>query len=373
MVSGGTAHAAASRNVTVTGRVSVTSASSSHGPGRRVDLVAGRRSYTLVGARAQSLASGSIVAASGTVSGQTLTVSSAQVVARPRAVSTTGLQTVAEILVDWTSPDSTTPASLQAAITDAGNWFDVVSAGRLSGFNVTYQPNGWLSIAAPNGCDHDAIYSEAVAAAGINASNYDHVVVYFPSDSACGFAGLGEEPGRQVWLNGHTEVSVLSHELGHNLGLWHAHALACSASNAGPNTTSVSDNCLFPPIEYGDPADTMGNEAGSGAPWFDAPHLAQLGWLGSDLAVESPCAGAVHVAPYDTPGAVRAVEIDAGTEAHPQRPGVLADPVSYWVEARAADRAGLQPACRSHRRGAGAHDRPVLDQLHPGRLWHRPA
>ena len=335
-VPGSHAQASAPHNVTVTGRVSVTVASYAHGSSsRRVGLLTRTKSYTLVGAGTQDLASGSIVAASGTVSGQTIDVSSTRVVARPRAVSTTGSQTVAEILVDWNGQDSVTPDSLQAAITSAGNWFNVVSAGRLPSLTVTYKPADWFSIAAPSGCDQDTIYREAVAAAGINDSSYDHVVVYFPSyQPTCTWAGLGEEPGRQVWLNGYTDTGVLTHELGHNLGLWHAHAVACSASGAGPNTTTVSDSCLFPPIEYGDPADTMGNEAGNGAPWYDAPHLAQLGWLGADLAAETPCAGTVHLAPYETPGAVRALQIDAGAEPHPQQPGMLTEPVSYWVESR---------------------------------------
>ena len=331
---GSLAQAAGSHVLTVTGRVSVTVAYPAHAGGRRVGLLTRNTSYTLVGAGTQDLASGSVVAATGTLSGRTLSVTSTQVVARPRAVSTTGTQTVADILVDWTSPDSVTPDSLKAAIGSAGDWFNVVSAGRLPSLSVT-NASDWLSIAAPNGCDQDTIYREAVAAAGINESSYDHVVVYFPNfQPTCSWAGLGEEPGRQVWLNGLTDTGVLTHELGHNLGLWHAHALACNAPGGGPNTAAMSDNCLFPPVEYGDPADTMGNEAGNGAPWYDAPHLAQLGWLGSDLAVETPCAGAVHVAPYETPGAVRALEIDAGAESHPQRPGVLTEPVSYWVEAR---------------------------------------
>jgi hypothetical protein len=320
--------------VTVTGRVSVTVAT---GPrqaqnSRHVSLTSNGRHYTLVGAESQPLASGSIVAASGTLTGTTLTVASTRVVAAATAVSTSGQQKVAAILAEWAGADSETTAELQAAVTDAGNWFDVVSAGRLTGFDVT--TTNWVHIAAPSGCDQDSIADAAIAAAGITATSYDHVVVYFPDYASCSWAGLGDEPGRRVWLNGHTETSVLAHELGHNLGLWHAHALPCAAPGAtGYDTATVSDDCVAP-IEYGDPADTMGNEGGTGAPWFDAPHLAQLGWLGSDLTTTTPCAGAVHVAPYETPGSVRAIAVDAGAETHPQRPGVLTEPVTYWVEAR---------------------------------------
>lgn len=329
--------AAAAATLTVTGRVSVTIPLSPHAAAarRHVSLVAGRRAWTLAGAAVQPLQSGSIVAATGTVSGSTFTVASARVVAAPRAVSTTGVQTVEAILAEWAGADGETAAALKASIDDAGNWFNTVSGQRLTGFSVTGTAN-FVPIADPGGCDQDKIFSEAVAAAGVNPASFDHVVVYFPPYASCSWAGLGEEPGNEVWLNGHTETSVVAHELGHNLGLWHAHSLECSAPSAAPDTTTVSDNCVFPGNEYGDPADTMGNEFGTGAPWYDAPHLAQLGWLGSDLTSPAPCVTGVHLAPYETAGAVRALSIDAGAEAHPQKPGALIEPVTYWLEARQA-------------------------------------
>ncbi|HMC70619.1 MAG TPA: hypothetical protein VKJ07_15795, partial [Mycobacteriales bacterium] len=302
------AGASAATTTTVTGRVSITiprsaepSSANAAAPRRHVSLVAGRHAWTLVGTAVQPLQSGSIIAATGTVSGSTFTVASARVVAAPRAVSTTGTQTVEAILAEWTGGDSETSAALKASIVDAGNWFSMVSGSRMS--LTVADPIGFVHIAAPTGCDQDKIFADAVAAAGVNPASYDHVVVYFPAYASCTWAGLGEEPGNEVWLNGTTDLSVTAHELGHNLGLWHAHSLECSAPGAAPDTQTVSDNCAFPGNEYGDLSDTMGNEGGFGTPLYDAPHLAQLGWLGSDLSSPSPCIGAVHIAPYETPGA----------------------------------------------------------------------
>src|SRR5262249_47900171 len=62
-------------------------------------------------------------------------------------------------------------------------------------------------------------------------------------------------------------LKVLGHEMGHNLGLFHSHALECGG-------TVDTGTCSS--IEYGDTQDIMGNpQAGH----FTAFQKARIGWL----------------------------------------------------------------------------------------------
>jgi len=65
-------------------------------------------------------------------------------------------------------------------------------------------------------------YAGALAG-GYNSSGYDYFMVYFPYCSNIGWAGLADVGGTRTWINGHEMPAyVLSHELGHNFGAYHA-------------------------------------------------------------------------------------------------------------------------------------------------------
>jgi hypothetical protein len=105
---------------------------------------------------------------------------------------------------------------------------------------------GWYTISATTaGCDVDEWARQAKAAAaaadGFSSTGYQHIVYAFPSQSSCnGWAGLGELPGRQSWMNGNISTRVVTHELGHNMGLHHASSLSCTAGGAAVAYTSTS-------------------------------------------------------------------------------------------------------------------------------------
>ncbi len=160
-----------------------------------------------------------------------------------------------------------------AATNSVADWFGESSSGAVS---VTGRVFGWYnSNYAPADCNNSgsmlsSFLTEAKTQAahdGYVSSDFDNVVVYTPrfNGSGCGFSGMGWVGASGVLLNGAMGISVAAHELGHNLGLWHAGIPGCSASNVMA--------C------YGDPYDTMGN---LGSRTYNGPHKYTLGWLPAD-------------------------------------------------------------------------------------------
>jgi len=155
---------------------------------------------------------------------------------------------------------------------------------------------GWYTLPIIGStCDYSSIASyanQAATAAGVTLSNYSHYVYAFPNESACGWWGLGTIGGSpsQAWINGSFALKVISHEMGHNLGLYHSHAWSCGATTLGSNCSSV---------EYGDSIDTMGSpDAGH----FNAFQKEHLGWL--NYGVSPPITtvqsnGTYSIGPYE--------------------------------------------------------------------------
>jgi hypothetical protein len=109
-------------------------------------------------------------------------------------------------------------------------------------------------------CDYGFISSEAQALAvahGYQSSEYQFqkYVYLFPSNSHCGWAGLGDVGGPDAWSNGVNALWVIGHELGHTLGHGHDNALvSCSGVVIGSNCANS---------QYGDPWGIMGNHSPS--------------------------------------------------------------------------------------------------------------
>ena len=175
----------------------------------------------------------------------------------------------------------------------------------------------WLTVSKnkPTTCDISA-YSEATtlaANAGYNSSNYDFTVWVFPS-LPCGWAGLGVVGGSGAWINQALSTYVVSHELGHNFGLLHAHSLSCGGVSYGPSCSQS---------EYGDSFDTMGG----GGHQFNAFSKAQmLQWLtGASVATRSAVGTATYaLSPLEGNSGLRALQVQTATGRN------------YWVEFRQA-------------------------------------
>jgi len=127
------------------------------------------------------------------------------------------------------------------------------------------------------GSDEYALRSDALAAArklGYDTDRYNLDIVAYEGGPG-NFGGQGYVGSSGTWLKAIT-VGVACHELGHNLGVWHANFW----NTGGQSVIGEGSN-----DEYGNSFDTMGNAA-AGEYHFMANHKAKLNWL--------PTADAVH-------------------------------------------------------------------------------
>ncbi|WP_394835172.1 PA14 domain-containing protein [Pendulispora rubella] len=110
-------------------------------------------------------------------------------------------------------------------------------------------------------------------AAGVDLSGYDHISFVFAAE--CG-AAWGEVGGQKTWLPAGWYLPASYHELGHNFGLNHASAYACT-DDAG-QWVSISNRCEHGgDWEYGDAFDIMGGPGHLPSVWSKA----RLGYLRS--------------------------------------------------------------------------------------------
>jgi hypothetical protein len=212
---------------------------------------------------------------------------------------------------------------------------------------------GWYQLDASSvGCGVDAWATEARAkatAAGVNLGSYDTVAYVFPRVAECGWAGLAELPGSQMWLNGDISVRVASHELGHNMGVHHASALACPGVAVDPADGACTTH------EYGDPFSSMGSATRRMAGW----HLQQLGYLQASNVQSVTAAGSYTL------------RSTLAQSADPQllkipRASTAARPEYYYIDLRAGggvfdNYAATDPAVRGVTIRIG-NDRTVLRQ-----------
>ena len=198
---------------------------------------AGRRYSLHFAADEPKLETGTYVRAKGVRVQQAMALSSGsadvQALAAPPP-NTFGEQRVLVILVNF--PDKNTqpytPVFAQNLVLGTtGNFY----------YENSYQQNwftgdvaGWLTIAElSTACNYTSIASQArsaASAAGYVLSSYNRHVFAFPQN-ACGWWGrgsVGANPS-QAWINGSLQLRVVGHELGHNVGLYHSHALALAA------------------------------------------------------------------------------------------------------------------------------------------------
>lgn len=226
--------------------------------------------------------------------------------------NTFGDQKTAVLLVNF-QDNQTQPYTVSQANTivfgDSNNFFKENSSQQtwLSG-NVF----GWLTLPINQSCNPDIVAAYAIqtaTAAGIDLAQYPRRIYVMPKNSACTWSGVGSVGGSpsSSWLNGALYRKVVTHEMGHNLGLWHSHSLDCGAATLGSSCNRS---------EYGDGFDTMGG----GVVHYNAFQKERLGWLNYNqspaIATVESGSTTVTLAPYAAAGSgIKALKVLKGVDA----------------------------------------------------------
>lgn len=172
-----------------------------------------------------------------------------------------------------------------------------------------------------------AVLNDAIAAAissGVNLNNYTRVFLVFPDIFACGWAGFASNSCTLNTSSGSWNssvafqaaayatprsqgVQVASHEIGHNMGLFHSGTIASGTDILGPITSpgTVTD--------MGDYWSTMGSpELGL----YPAPQKAEvLGWMPSGTSFQTvQNSGTFTLQPLESnSGGLQALKVQRGT------------------------------------------------------------
>ena len=209
--------------------------------------------------------------------------------------NTFGAQKTLVILVNF--QDNTTQpwtvASAQSLVfTTASNfWLE----NSLQQTWMTGDVAGWYTLPiSSTTCDIASIQNygqQAAQNAGYVLSNYNHFLYAFPQTSACGWSGysyIGGIPSNS-WIDGAVYQQVVSHELGHALGLYHSHSLSCGT------VVYATSGCTQ--YEYGDYYETMGNSNVNGNSMdYNAYQRERLGWL--NYGAQPPITGVTSSGSY---------------------------------------------------------------------------
>lgn len=155
---------------------------------------------------------------------------------------------------------------------------------------------------AGNDCDTTTWRSLADAAAqtaGVNLGLYQHRVYVLPSSVACAWAGYAQIGcGSACWAMVSTcdRGDVYAHELGHNLGMYHA---SFDTDDDGAVDATCPWGSWSGGGEYCDDSDVMGISTNV---WrqMNGPHKSQMGWVPAAKTQDVTTSGTYPLAPLET-------------------------------------------------------------------------
>jgi hypothetical protein len=213
--------------------------------------------------------------------------------------------------------DKTDPFSLDTAhsliftsSSSSNNYFLDASFGKLSFIGKirpdgdTYGPFTITYNSSP--CSSSAWMTAAInaaTAAGNDMTGYNNIMLVMPGTPCTGggFATVGGNPG-YVWINGSGNFnnSIVTHEIGHNVGAHHSSSLYCTDAAGLPVT--MGGSCTT--WEYGDQFDIMGTGgSGSGSRHFNNFQKGRVNWLEAVNTQTVTASGRYTIAPIETASA----------------------------------------------------------------------
>jgi len=271
--------------------------------------------------------------------------------------------TVVQVAPAGTEPDATPLSAVVDAVDDvaAPYWQEQSRGGAVF---TAVGVAGWVTSALE--CRSGAaLWDDVADQIGWQGGPGQHLLLSLPSSAAglpgcydgLGTVGAGSTYGGRAYVLG-ASASVITHELGHNLGLGRSDALRCDSTTEGAlsatGTTTGLGSCVVK--GHGDLYDAMG------APWgplgsLGALQAARLGSAGAGDRVDVTAPTTVALAAVSSSSGVRALRLVDGAS-------------TYWVEFRpalgrdgflASSPEGLRPGLLLRREGAGGRQSLLLD------------
>jgi M6 family metalloprotease-like protein len=301
----------------------------------------------------------------------------------PASCGPSGAQNVLTVLVNlpgYTLPASVTPELVKGAVLgNAHTTDDVTPDWNVDAFwregsdgkawidptnSLVYGPvklnsNFNKDSSGSNYCDNYGLRDAVIKAvdANVDFKRFSRIQIVMPANGACSWAGTanvgcrtlssagdGQFNASVAWLRADTmqsrsrAVQLMSHENGHNLGLYHASSRDFGNEPLGAVGSAGSIG------EYGDPHSTMGS-------WnfgfYAASHAANLlGWLGAANVEVVQSSGTYTIQNYEgRPAGLKALKVRRGS----------GNDAWLWIESR---------------RDVGNYSSQLNSQVHRGALIH---
>ena len=191
--------------------------------------------------------------------------------------------------------------------------------------HILTTPGTAASYSADGGNSLRACLGGLVTAAGLRkGTDYDIIVMAHPR-IPIGYAGTNDGQGN-ITVNGNYFAASVGHELGHALGLLHAHSIFTGTTDMFGTPGDASQV-----MEYGDPYDIMGIGGGEGH--FSMISKWRLGWIDQDEVKEVTSSGTYRIYAHDNglhKGRLLCIRVPSGNPNY-----------AYWFEYRTSARMTL--------------------------------